>query len=175
MVTVCVETLSVVKNEKVLIENPELDKVLVYRKYLKKFFVDEKQHELLIDLGPSTLVFSRWHSSLEDDRSPALIFDIKKQRFRLKEFRIDETMLDHFGNISSGDPFEVTLVGRVLYAFYPQERATDLNVRKIKGSFDVATFRYEDCEMSGGKTVFESEDEDIVFGERPFIESVCFV
>ena len=32
MVTVCVETLSVVKNEKVLIENPELDKVLVYRK-----------------------------------------------------------------------------------------------------------------------------------------------
>ena len=172
MVTVCVETLSVVKNEKVLIEKPYLNKLLVYREKFKKIFVDEKQHELLID---STLVFSRWHSSSEDDRSPALIFDIKKQRFRLKEFRIDETMLDHFGFISSGDPFKVTLVGRVLYAFYPQERATDLNVRKIKGSFDVATFRYEDCEMSWGKTVFESEDEDIVFDEQPFIESVCFV
>ena len=171
MMTMCISTLSVVKNEKVLIENPTFDKMFLNVEKFQQCFYDEKEQKLLINISPSTPTFSFSGLPLDFSRPPMLFFDVIKQRFRVRELGVGKSLHQHFK--SSGCEYKVLLAGSVLYAFYPRWRYTDGRHENSEGMVHVATFRYEDCKMSGGKTVLKSEDLRIVFDDRPDIESVC--
>lgn len=175
MMTICVNTLSVVKNEKVLIENPTFDKMFLYIDHFQKSFYDEKEQKLLMDVSLATPAFSPTGLPLDVSDSPMLFFDVKEQRFYLRELSIRKCLSRHFNFFYFGCLYRVLLAGSVLYAFYPDRRWTDDRHVNSEGLVHVATFRYEDCKISGGKTVLKSEDRRIVFDELPHIESVCLV
>ena len=101
-----------------------------------------------------------------------LFFNVKQQRFHLKKLSVFEVLRKHFGLMLLGDPYKVLLRGDVLYVVCPQVRWLSAECRQ--GLVRVCTFRYEDCEISNGKTLWKGEDQEIVFDEEVFIESACF-
>ena len=103
-----------------------------------------------------------------------LVFDVKKHRFYLKDQSVRFALSDHFHVSCSPDPNKVMLKGNILYAFHPRSRRVDWRTPE-QGLLRIATFRFEDGKISGGKTVYKSEDQKIVFDENVYVKCVCFV
>ena len=173
--TICVQTLSVVKNEKVLIENPTLDKMFVYTEEFQYHYYDKKEQKLLIEVGYASPAYSPLSFSLNYTDLRTLVFDIKKHRFYLKDLDVGGALFKHFSFSSSRDPYKVMLKGNVLYAFYPISREQNDRYGTYRDVLDIATFHFEDGKISGGKTVYKSEDQKIFFDKNLFVWSVCFV
>ena len=88
MMKICVQTLSVVKIEKVLIENSSLDKMFVCTEKFQNYFYDEKEQKLLIDVSDTYPTYSSLGLSLDYSALPTFRFDVKKHRFYLKELSV---------------------------------------------------------------------------------------
>ena len=174
IMTICVQTLSVVKNKKVLIENPTLDKMFLDTEIFRYHLYDKKEQKMLINIGYASPSHSPSRLSFDYTYLPTLVFDLKKHRFYLKDQSVRWALTDHFGFSSSRNPYKAMLKGNVLYAFYPISREQN-DRHGYRGVLNIATFCFEDGKTSGGKTVFNSEDQEIIFDEDLFVWSVCFV
>ena len=172
LITVCVETFSVVRNRKVLIENPIFDKMFIELKKFKKCFYEEKTQKLAIYMRSCCSEAYPTTTDCKYSFSQMLFFDIKQQRFHLKELSVNEVLLEHFGLMLLGDPYKVLLRGDVLYVVCPQVRWLSAEFRQ--GLVRVCAFRYEDCVIADGKTLWKGEDQEIAFDEDVFIDLIIF-
>ena len=169
MLTFCLQTLSVVKNGKVLIENIKTDKMIINPDALIKRFYVEKEQKLLIDLRYAKCAHC-------DGMKPPkmLFFDIKKQFFYLKTFEVIETVMEHSGFIRSGNPYKLTMVGSVLYALYTPTCYRGTFERH--GVVEVSTFSVDlkNCVLADGTVVCRSDKQQVVFEPNHLAEAVCF-
>ena len=167
MLTFCLRTFSVVRDEKVVIENvaPEKTLTIDVDDVVKGFYV-EKEQKLLIDV----------RYNIEYKLKKTLIFDIKKQSFSLETFDAVKDVMKHSGYICSGDSYKMSMVGGTLYALYTP---TSYRVPTAPaGIVQVSTFKVDlkpGGGLKGGKVVCRSDEQQVALESNHLAEAVCLV
>ena len=154
LIAVCVKTFLFNKNGKVLIKNPVFYKMFTKIEKFKNFFYDEKTRKLAIDV----ITFS---SRSRDDRfwtRPIANAVLQRQTaaVSLEKPKFCWSTL----NWCCLATRTRCCCGAVRW----------LSARCSQGLVRVCAFRYGGFEISDGKTLWEGEDQEIVF-----VRSACFV
>ena len=162
MMTFCLQTKSVVKNEKI-----KLDKNVDLKRFCKEFITFKK----LLYVDKEQKLF------IQIDQFTMLVFDIKNKSFYLMINEIFDSVHKHFSSYSYD--FKLVTKGSkifVVFVKYYDIFSIHNNDNYYDVSTEIATFRYEDDTIKDGKTIRECSDRQIPYGELlPCVHAACFV